>query len=143
MKLVIDIDEEIYKARQHWVSNPKRMVDELDIAIANGKPQEPCEDAVSRQAVIDILDDMTKDYAKSNDFEKVNGVAWVKVQKLQSVNPQKTGHWISRWYAGNDLHFHVCSECNEEFSCDMETGISIDDYHYCPNCGAKMKGGAE
>ena len=50
----------------------------------------------------------------------------------------KTGHWISRWYAGHDFHFHVCSECNEEFSCDMETGISIDNYRYCPNCGAKM-----
>ena len=51
----------------------------------------------------------------------------------------KKGHWISRWHTGHDLHFHVCSECNEEFSCDMETGISIDNYHYCPNCGADMR----
>ena len=38
MQIVIDIPEEIYKARQHWVANPKRMIDEVDIAIANGTP---------------------------------------------------------------------------------------------------------
>ncbi len=49
----------------------------------------------------------------------------------------KTGHWISRWY--KDKHFHVCSECQEEFSHDAETGIEITNYHICPNCGAKME----
>ena len=38
MKLIIDIPEDTYKARQHWVANQKRMVDEVDIAIANGIP---------------------------------------------------------------------------------------------------------
>lgn len=38
VKLVIEIPEDVYKARQHWVSNPKRMIDEVDIAIANGTP---------------------------------------------------------------------------------------------------------
>ena len=62
------------------------------------------------------------------------------MDEMPSVTPQepRKGHWISRWYAGHDLHFHVCSECNEEFSCDMETGISIDNYRYCPNCGCRM-----
>lgn len=38
IELVIKIDKDIYEARQHWVANPKRMVDEVDIAIANGTP---------------------------------------------------------------------------------------------------------
>lgn len=38
MEIVIKIDEDTYKARQHWVANPKRIVDEVDIAIANGIP---------------------------------------------------------------------------------------------------------
>lgn len=39
MKLIIDISEEAYRARQHRVANPKRMyIDEVDIAIANGTP---------------------------------------------------------------------------------------------------------
>ena len=38
MQIVINIDEEIYKARQHLVANQNRMIDEVDIAIANGIP---------------------------------------------------------------------------------------------------------
>ncbi len=38
MELIIKIDENIYKARQRKVDNPKRMIDEVDIAIANGTP---------------------------------------------------------------------------------------------------------
>ena len=38
IELVIKLQEEIYKARQHWVANKKRMVDKVDIAIANGIP---------------------------------------------------------------------------------------------------------
>lgn len=36
IELVIKISEEAYKARKHWVINPKRMVNEVDKAIANG-----------------------------------------------------------------------------------------------------------
>ena len=36
MQIVIEIDENTYKARQHWVTNPKRMVNQVDVAIANG-----------------------------------------------------------------------------------------------------------
>lgn len=32
-----------------------------------------------------------------------------------------------------------CSECNEEFW--FEDEVSLERYHYCPNCGAKMDGG--
>ena len=32
----------------------------------------------------------------------------------------------------------VCPECWEEFSFDYETGIGMDDYNFCPNCGANM-----
>lgn len=99
--------------------------------------QEECEDAISRQAVIDILDDMTKDYAKSNDFEKVNGVAWVKVQKLPSVNPPKTGHWIklTDYHFSNISYMGECSECGD-------TVLIYEDeeseWKYCPNCGCHM-----
>lgn len=42
MKLIIDISEEAYRARQHWVTNPKRMLNEVDKAIANGIPLGEC-----------------------------------------------------------------------------------------------------
>ena len=92
----------------------------------------PKDDCISRQAVLNILDDMTKDYAKSNDFEKVNGVAWVKVQKLPSVNPQepKTGHWIL-----TDDDFVYCSECEDSY---YPRPIDAS-WYYCPHCGARME----
>ena len=74
--------------------------------------QEPCDDAISRQAVLNILDDVVKDYIKENDFDKAQGVAWVKVQKLPPVTPKpKIGRWIDK------------------------DGIS--DFMYCSNCGGK------
>lgn len=93
-------------------------------------------DCISRQAVLEQA------YAYGNGLEPDGYCVNVEdIQALPSVTPQepKRGQWISRWYAGHNLHFHVCSECNEEFSCDMETGISINNYRYCPNCGAKME----
>ena len=36
MQIVIEISEKIYEARRDWVANPKRTVDDVDIAIANG-----------------------------------------------------------------------------------------------------------
>ena len=93
-------------------------------------------DCISRVKVIDYLCKHCPDDGEC--FEDCDEIKHLR--NLPSVTPQepRKGHWISRWYAGHDLHFHVCSECNEEFSCDMETGISIDNYRYCPNCGAKM-----
>ena len=59
------------------------------------KSQELCEDAISRQAVLNILDDMVKDYINENDFDKAQGIAWVKVQKLTSVSSsEKPTKWI-------------------------------------------------
>ena len=61
-------------------------------AYADGQESmKPCKDAISRQAAINILDDMVKDYVKENDFDKAQGVAWVKVQKLPSVSTEKIG----------------------------------------------------
>lgn len=92
--------------------------------------QEPCEDAVSRQAVIDILDDMTKDYAKSNDFEKVNGVAWVKVQKLPSVNPQKIGYCKDcKWWKDSDGAYR--RGIGAESQCPMNRIEVIEGNGYC------------
>ena len=61
MKLIIDIDEDIYKARQHWVANPKRMVSEVDVAIANGTPLTPIAlaDALMEERIRGKLDSDT------------------------------------------------------------------------------------
>lgn len=50
---------------------------------------------------------------------------------------QSEGHWIEN----EDDFWVMCSECGTEFL-DDQIGI-VNTYSYCPNCGAKMKGGEE
>ena len=50
----------------------------------------------------------------------------------------KTGHWITQWNAVHQKEYYYCSECREEFSYDGETGIKMNDYDFCPNCGCPM-----
>lgn len=47
--------------------------------------------------------------------------------------------WIVRWHSDN-THVEVCPECGAEFGQDSETGVSISDYNYCPNCGEYLNG---
>lgn len=87
----------------------------------------PCEDAISRQAVLDI------------DFRRIilttakpAEIIEQKIKTLPPVNPQpKTGHWIP---LGNYDDFgnessYKCSECGD-----------LDTYpdNFCPNCGTRM-----
>lgn len=55
MKLIIDIPDEAYRARQHWVANPKRIIDEVDTAIAHGTPYNPSGDLISRSALKETI----------------------------------------------------------------------------------------
>lgn len=87
--------------------------------------QDPCSDAISRQAV--------KAYKYHRmvypNFEKY-------VDMLPPVNPQpKTGHWIktslTQVSGGDFKRGFKCSHCNYV--------IVTNDFNYCPNCGAKMQ----
>lgn len=94
----------------------------LEIAI-KALEQEPCEDAISRQA---IIDEMEKRHAEGDCITK----GFVK--NLPPVNPQvKTGHWI---YV-DECHEHGrCSECGYG-SVDLVGG---ELWNFCPNCGCRM-----
>jgi len=125
MQIVIDIDEDTYKARQHWVANQKRMVDEVDIAIANGTP---CDDVISREDVEECKELMT-----DINGDTVYAVRMSDIRRLLHVNPQetKTGHWIE--HKNNGMSYIECSECSSWFLRMYLTRNS-----FCPNCGAQM-----
>lgn len=99
--------------------------------------QQPCEDCISRQAVLSMqyrIDDSatlsTRDVVNVNDIED-----------LPLVTPQsKIGHWIDRFPAKECK----CSVC--DFLICISNGSYIDmvgQMKYCPNCGAKMVGSQE
>ena len=82
--------------------------------------QDPCEDAISRQAVLDLI-----------EREEFKGDAISEIEKLPPVTPQpKIGRWI--YHDGYIPYKHECSECGKRFGTDS---------NYCPNCGAKMQEG--
>lgn len=82
---------------------------------------EPCTDAVSREAVCIIVNDI-------RDCISVEGYCAIleRLKKLPPVNPQNTGTWI---------HFAQSDDCS---LCGYSTGKYGSPSNYCPNCGARM-----
>ena len=142
MKLLIDIPEHIYEHAKETTEDSR---DEFAAmrAIANGIQQESrsenpntCGDAISRQAVLDLMRGLTRWCVRSEDG-KWNNVGLLYddvmfgIDRLPSVTPQqRTGRWIKQNYGWN----WQCSECG------FVTPPSAKEiFTFCPNCGAKME----
>lgn len=101
--------------------------------------QEPSEDAVSRQAVLDI-------FGSKGEFDWVLNCAVEKIKELPPVTPTRPkAHWV---YVDNceELYdTYWCSNCHNEITvnaekiCDMV--FVIEDMESCPKCGADMREG--
>ena len=94
------------------------------------KEQEPCEDAISRQAILGLPKRKLKNY-----FGDVIGecIGVSEIKNLPSVTPkQKTGHWIK-----GECN---CPVCGEDKYKDLDADVWSDwQPKFCPNCGAKME----
>ena len=92
--------------------------------------QEPCDDAISRQAVLDVIEELKKIH-----FDRIVVLNKVRdrVLDLPPINPQepKTGHW--EWLTEDKYR---CSNCNHETRVDECMNKTM--YDYCPFCGASM-----
>ena len=97
-----------------WLKDYKRL-----------KEQEPCDDAISRQAVLDKIENSQSSF--KNGF--ACGFFIEKIIDLPPVNPKepKTGHW--KPYLKEGLRYQ-CSVCDSRFATP---------WGYCPSCGAKME----
>ena len=113
--------------------------------------QEPCEDAISRQALYEWLDgwkEKNKYYHPHTKNEIIPICEVVDIiQSLPSVTPQqKTGHNCNKDYA--DCDQFVCSECGIELQ-DWHKVVRDDEYddisyqeyafRFCPSCGCEIK----
>ncbi len=108
---------------------PKEEIEECLKMAIKAIEQEPCEDAVSRQAVEKI----TWEEPSYSDALNVLTEVRDKVRALPPVTPtRKKGHWIEEpnsWLR--------CSCCNSHYP---HTSIyAIRGSNYCPNCGAEME----
>ena len=95
----------------------------MDIAktvILKALEQEPCTDAISRQVVLEAIEDDNRNghyscFASNNDAECFKQI----IRELPSVTPQEP--------RGEML---ICPEC----------GLDVhSDFKKCPRCGAKMQ----
>ena len=110
-----------------WMSEKeKRYVNACDMAI-EALEQEPCENAISRQAVLDMMQ------------MRIGGKELYKaIYNLPPVTPQsKTGRWI---HILEDWNKWECSECGFTKRTDVHVDIG---YKYCPNCGCCMESEVE
>ena len=105
--------------------------------------QEPSGDAISRQAVLELVNKGYMGlYARQTDIEIMKD----KINDLPPINPQepKTGHWIMPIQddgMSDPIYYQVrCSKCG--FDLDPQTWHQeLHQYNadkYCPNCGARM-----
>lgn len=105
--------------------------------------KEPCEDAISRQALLDDFGFSEKTRKWGGDHSGYNTMMLYEIQDMiesaPSVNPQpKTGHWITK--IKSDLRGDMwptnpkCSECGGE----PYYSNTIYNYKFCPYCGARM-----
>ena len=107
---------------QYEAGNMGEIIENLE-AISKMLEQEPCEDAISRQAVLDVI-----------EREEFKGDAISEIEKLSSVIPQpKTGHWNTYELAQGGINekWLECSEC-------MWSNALLIPRNYCPKCGARM-----
>lgn len=97
-------------------------------ALPSAQP-EPCEDAVSREAVIDVFYELWG----TSLTRTVNAI-----NDLPTVTPkQRTGKWIKK---NGNLY---CSKCGTKALFRMDKKILDYDYcesNFCPNCGMNMRG---
>ena len=133
MKLIIDIPEEQYitlnaKTQEDVVAVIDNKV--IATAVKAGTIIEECEDAISRQAVLDLPRIKTHNHWGNVIKESVDVE---DVRQLSPVTAEKVGKWkrISMdKYSEHAKYWYRCDRCGED---------NLGNTNYCPNCGAKMQ----
>lgn len=115
----------------------QKTITALDMAI-EALEQKPCEDCISRQAVLDI-----NEHHHGQMPNHINHEIWNEIKALPSVTPkEKTGRWISFGIQGEIdgqiVRAFTCSKCGAISIFRVSNG-NIVNGDLCPNCGAKMQ----
>ena len=119
-------EEAIYKAKHLRKVHPNICVDAEDFwdTVIAALEQEPCDDCVSRDAVLEAL----YDHEYKKDIRK-------DIEALPSVTPaEKVGYWTKDVNDARELFDTVryyCSACGD--------WQGHGHCKYCPNCGARME----
>lgn len=108
-------------------------------------------DYISREAAIDYIREQSEECQKA--FEELGGERGIYADAYNDlaedfysipaadVAPVVHGEWLRADDDWNSLTTIQCSLCSEEWCFETDDDVSLLNYKYCPNCGAKMDGG--
>lgn len=80
-------------------------------------------------------------YTGEAEFLLQKVISLLKNAPAADVAPVVHGEWLRTDDDWNSLTTIQCSLCNEEWCFETDDDVSLLNYKYCPNCGAKMDGG--
>lgn len=127
-----EILEGLYEIK-NWKCNGDAKLHKVVIEAIKALEQEPCDNAISRQEVLDRIRESIETYHNQYTTDMLNmwGLFTQFIKEMPPVNPQpKAGHWIKIKPYPLQMHDYECSECLHETDDPTE--------NYCSECGAKM-----
>ena len=89
-------------------------------------------------------DALTRRFKRRGCFNKeaygVVSATIIATAPTADVAPVVHGRWTKTEDDYYGLNIVKCSVCREEWCFEVEDDVFDLNYHYCPNCGAKMDG---
>ena len=94
-----------------------------------------------------ILEDYTRAYSRADKECLARYIRTKYDEYTAGYRKQSEGEWKQTIepLGAHDVDCVECSVCGESWVLDEDFDYDVvkDFWNYCPNCGAKMKGGAE
>ena len=72
---------------------------------------------------------------------ELKAAALREIENAPTIEAEPVRH--GRWIAHDVIENMKCSECGEEYRMPFDFNANVYPYNFCPNCGAKMDGGAD
>lgn len=87
---------------------------------------------MTNEEAIEILGGIRACYNIFDEYDEPKYAALSKAIFALEAEPIKHGRWIKLYHDN-----YKCSECGAWWGSDYNDEV-INDFNYCPNCGAKM-----
>lgn len=124
-------------------TEPRNDMDKTTIDACKGAiellKQQPCEDAISREAVLSMADYVGETPTHSNPYAKLEEV--VRVKDIIALPPVQSKQRVGHWIYDKRIENWKCSECG----CSPKTigyvgrvEFMREHFKFCNHCGAKM-----
>lgn len=135
MKVIIDIDEELYK---NVIEDTRNGYLGSDVwkAVANGTPISTEGDLISRNDLKKVFDNLGYLTVK---IERIIDNAPTVDAIVHTIEVRTQAEWVEK-HCDYGVYYR-CSNCHKmppNYECDYKEGAIKT--NYCPNCGADMRG---